>query len=809
MRSNQIRFALRIFLKDGAYSILNILGLSLGIAVGIVLALYLQYDLGYDKHHKNHGNIYRLTNHMMAQGAEFKVARTARELAPILKEELPEVQQCVRFLTWNGVTITYETSNGLRQFIEDDIVLADSNVFQVFTHPLIAGNPETALVGPQKIVFSESAARKYFGEQNGLNEYVMIDGDRYQVTAIMEDPPRNSHLYYDIIISQIPDREWISRNAAEGNLERVSEGFWNPGSYTYLVLPDNYDYQSFDDKFQDVLFEKTFGLFGKRIEGTVVTSLQPLAEIHFAEDLQNDEPPGDIAYLYTFTAIGILIILLACINYMNLATARSVVRTSEIAIRKVLGNSRAKLFGSIMLESTLMATIGLIVALIIVYLLLHASPFPQLIGKSLQLNFIGNPALLISTLAVTVTIGVLSGIYPAIYIPSVSVVSALKGAKGNLTGAVWLRKSMIVFQFVISLFVIICTFLMDRQIAYVQNKELGFSEDNVVIIVIPDTTVENRIETIKTAMLANPKVISATTSWGIPGVNVGGQVFLVEKEGELAQQRMNAMWVSPDFLETMDIELVEGRTWHEDSPSERMKFLVNETGAKEFGWAEDPINKRLRYFHGEEDGHIIGVVKDFHFHDLHNEIEPLFIALAHRKGGYIFIRIRSEDLPQTMSFIEETWTNFSPNHPYEYQFLDEEFDKQYQEDETQKTLISILSYISIFISILGLIGLSAFTAGQKIKEIGVRKTLGASVAGILLLFSKSYVRLILIAFLISIPLANYLITEWLAEFAYQMPIRWWYFAIPGVVVMILGLVAVVAQSLRAARANPAEALRTE
>jgi len=478
-------------------------------------------------------------------------------------------------------------------------------------------------------------------------------------------------------------------------------------------------------------------------------------------------------------------------------------------VKKVLGSSRAKLFTSVMIESLLMATVAMVLAVVLVYFLLYLSPFPDLIGKKLELNFISNPTLLIGTFLITLFIGLVSGIYPAVYIPSVPVVSGLKGAKGNVSGAAWLRKSMIVFQFVISLFVIICTFLMDKQIEFVQNTELGFSNENVVLIDIPDTTVENRMETIKTAMMANPQVISASTSWGIPGVSVGGQVFWVEKEGELAQQSMNAMWVGIDYPETMGIELVEGRFWREDSEAEALNILVNETAVKEFGWDKEPLGRRAKYFHGEEEMKVIGVMKDFHFEDLHNEIEPLFILQANRSGGTFHLKVRSENMRETMAFVEKTWTKFSPNHPYEYEFLDDEYDRQYKEDETQKTLISGLSYVSIFISILGLIGLSAFTASQKIKEIGVRKTLGASVPGILFMFSKSYLKLILIAFIISVPLANYLITEWLTAFAYRLEIEWWYFALPGIFVILLGLAAVVIQSLRAAKANPAIALRTE
>jgi len=809
MVKNQLKFAIRLFKKDGVYSVLNILGLSLGIAVGIILVIYLQHDLNYDKHHENHQNIYRLTNHMVAQGADFNSARTARELPEIMQQELPEILEFVRFQDWNNVTVTYTEGEGKYQFIENDIVVADSNVFNVFTHQFLEGNPKSALEGPNKTVLAETVAKKYFKDESALGKVLDVDGESYEVTGVIKDVPVNSHLFFDIMLSQISDREWVNRNIAEGNNVRVSEAFWNPSIYTYFLMPDNYDVSAFNQKFQDIIFEKTFGAFGKQIGGSVTVGLQPLADIHFTADQDSDEPQGDIIYLYTFTSIGILIIFLACINYMNLATARSITRTSEISIRKVLGNSKTGLFSSIILESVVLAFFAMFIAIALVYILFYLTPFLDLIDKRLEINFLKNPGLILSTLLVTLSIGVVSGLYPALYIPSVSLVTGLKGPSGNASKTAWFRKIMIVFQFVISLFVIISTFLMDQQIAFVQKAELGFAKENVVLIDIPDTTVENSVPSIRNAMEASPNIISTTTAIGVPGLGVNGHVFRIFIDGEMKQQATSFIVAGNDYLETMGIELIEGRKWIDDSETEGLNFIVNETAVKEFGWGDEPLQKVIRYFHGEEDGHVIGVVKDFNFQNLHNEIEPLILIKDNGRRGTFHVRVRPDNLQETLAFIEQTWTEFSPNHPYEYRFLDEEFNQQYREDETQKTLISSLSYISIFISILGLIGLSAFTAGQKIKEIGVRKTLGASVPTILMLFSKSYVQLIIIAFVISIPLSNYMITEWMSEFAYRLPIQWWHFLVPGLAVISLGLATVMVQSLKAAKANPVDALRTE
>jgi putative ABC transport system permease protein len=807
MLRNHLIFALRLFLKDRVYSFLNILGLALGITVGIILLLYLQGELTYDKHFAKHKQIYRYTNRLMADGVDHNGARTARELAPILKADLPEVMDYVRFLGYSYSMVEYKAGNDVvKQFYEDKIWIADSNMFSMFDHTFYEGEPKSCLQGPGKVVITKTIAEKYFGDEQAVGKFLTFpEGDLREVTAVISDLPDNTHFKYDMLLSHIPSRQWV----AEGDATRKSEGFWNPGTYTYLLLPEGYDPQTFYDKFPSI-FEKTFGLFAKRINGRVVPKLQPLAEVHFGSDLSADEPVGNINYVYTFAAVGLFIILLACINYMNMATARSVVRTGEMGIRKVLGFSKAELFRNVMLEAILIAFIAMVIAILFSYVVLELTPFNSWIEKNLSLNFFSNPFLTFGMLAITLLVGVLSGVYPALYIPSVPVVQALKGTfTGDKSGTL-LRKGLIVFQFVVSLFVIICTVLMDKQIEFMEDKELGFKKDNVMVIEVKDTTTANHMEAIRTELKKNPNILSAATSYGTPGMGVDGSVMWVERDTAMAQQSMTIIWSGPDYLKTMGIEVVDGRDFNPDSEAEyQMKFLVNETGAKEFGWGDNAVGKKVKYFHGENFGQIIGVVKDFNFESLHNKIEPLFIALDHDDGGRIHIRINNEDIKATIDYVEEVWTRFDPNHPFEYTFLDQEFAKQYRADQTQLKLISTLSYICIVVSLLGLVGLSAFTASRKAKEISIRKVLGASTPAIVMLFSKDYFRLILIAFIISVPLSNYIIVEWTSKFAYQMSIQWFYFVLPGVLVLSLGLLTVSAQSLRSARANPVEGLRRE
>ena len=804
MLKNHIIFAIRLFLKERIYSILNILGLTLGITVGIILLLYLQNELNYDQHFTKYDQIYRYTNHLKAQGADFNTARSSRRLAPIFKEDLPEVIDYVRFLKAGEPLVRSTDNNGINQFYEDQVWMTDSTVFKVFDHTFYEGNPNTCLVGPGKVVLTKTTAEKYFGATPALGKLLKFnDDDTREVTAVISDLPENTHLKYDILLSNIPLIDW------DKEAERTSEVYWNPSSYTYLLMPKDYDVQEFYRKFPDI-YDKTFALFAKRIEGNVDPQLQRIDQIHFNSEKGGDEPTGNISYVYTFAAVGLFIILLACINYMNMATARSVTRTGEMGIRKVLGYSRAALFGSVMIEALLMAFLALVLANVFTFLILQLSPFNELIHKNLELNYLSNPTLVLGMIGITVIIGFISGIYPALYIPSVPVVTALKGTfTGDRIGA-FLRKSLITFQFAISLFVIICTVLMDEQIEFMQNKDLGFNKDQVLLINIQDTVVENRTPAITNELLKNPNIMGTTNSYGVPGKGVGGPVMMVEKDSGMVQQHLNSLYVGKGYLDLMEIEIVDGRGFRENSEADYYKsFLINESGAKELGWGDDAIGKKVRHFHGNEDLHIVGVYKDFHYESLHNKINPLFLVLDSDQGGTFYIKIKPEDMRSTLDYIESVWTQFDTKHPFEYTFMDEEFARQYEADLTQKTLISILSYVCIFVSLLGLIGLSAFTASRKAKEISIRKVLGANIPTIIMLFSKDYVRLILIAFVISVPLADYAIVEWMSGFAYRMDINWLYFILPGVAVLLLGLLTVTIQSLRSARANPVDGLRSE
>jgi len=801
-----LKFAWRVFLKDKFFSILNILGLALGIAVSIILLLILQNDLTYDQYQARHNRIFRLGGHLQATGVEFRSARSARELGSILKDEFPEVQSVVRANGWGRTMVKYQPKGAdEKAFYEENIVRTDSTYFQIFSHEFIEGDPNTCLHDLNSVVITESTAHRYFDDDDPLDKALIIDDQQWKVTGIIEDLPENTHLKFDILLSRLVDREWVMD---EGQIK--SEAFWNPDVYTYLLMPENYDAKDFYDKFPTI-FNKYFKSFGDKVGGKYTPILEPLTTIHFHSDLDSDEPHGNLSYLYAFSGIGMFIIILACINYMNLSTAKSVNRAAEIAMKKTLGSGKPSLILSFLLESVFLSFISLVVSISIVLIVLKATPFNQLIGKRLEPDFLHNPILLIGSLAIALGIGIVSGLYPAFYLPRVPTLQALKGSFKSGKSSHILRRMLITTQFAISIFVVVCTLFMQDQINYVRKKELGFNKENVLLLPIQDTLVQNQIDGIKHEFLQNPRIMAATTSYNVPGMNVdGSSVMWAETEDGMKQQAFTLMFVGEEYLKTMGIPIVAGRDFQR-GPSADVEgvFIANEAAAKLMGWKDEPVGKKVKFFHAEHDGQVIGVVKDFNFSSLHNAVAPLLLIKADREGGFLHLRIKGGQLPETMSYIKEKWELYDPNHPFEYFFLDERFDEQYKEDEVQHSLLTGLSYVCIFISLLGLLGLSGFTAMQRTKEIGVRKVHGASIPQIIFLLYKDVMYLIIVAAVIIVPLAYYTITTWLGNFAYKEQLHYDKFGIVAFFALIFSFLTVAFHSLKTARTNPVDSLKYE
>lgn len=804
---HHIKFAIRVFLKDKFFSTLNVLGLALGIAVSIILLLILQNDLSYDKYHVKHNQIYRLGGHLWATGIDQHQSRSARELGTILKEEFPEVLDFVRANNWDRTLIRYKGDGDEKSWYEEHVVRADSNYFQMFTHKFLAGDPKTCLAGPYKVVITERTSKKYFGNESPLDKQLVIGDELHTITGVIENVPENTHLKFDILMSGLIKRDGLVKDG-----QVISEAFWNPDVFLYLQFPENYDIQEFYKKFPTAIFDKYYKSFGDEVGGHYDPILEKLSDIHFHSDLVFDMPHGNLAYLYAFTGIGVFIILLACINYMNLSTAKSVNRAGEIAMKKTLGSSKQRLVLSFLSESILLSLIAMVLAIGIVFFVINATSFNSLISKNLAVDFFGNTTLLLGTLGLTLCIGVLSGLYPSLYLPSIPTIKALKGAFKNQKSSLYLRKSLTTAQFVISIFVVVCTLLMKDQINYVRSHDLGFDQDNMVVLEVRDTAVQNHINAIRAEFETNPKILGSTLSYNVIGESVnGGPVMMAESDQGMVQQRFIMMHVGDDYLKTMGLELIDGRDFVPGDADHHSNFIVNEAAARMMGWNDKAVGKKLRWFHDTDDKKkVIGVVKDFNFSSLHNKIEPLIInRVEGAGGGFLHLKIAGGDLPKTLDFIKETWTKYATMYPYEYFFLDDRFNQQYKEDEIQYKLLSNLSYVCIFISLLGLLGLSAFTATQRTKEIGIRKVHGASIPGIIYLLYRDVMYLVLIASVLVVPLGIYVMNEWLGNFAYQKPLNFLLFALVALLALLFAFATVAFHSLKTARTNPVESLKYE
>ena len=805
MLSTHLKFFIRVFLKDKFFSLLNILGLALGIAVSIILLLILQHDLTYDTHYANHERIYRVGGHLRATGVEFRGARSARELGEVLKAEFPEVQAFTRANNWDHVLVKYEKNGEEVAFYEEDVVRTDSTYFQVFDHKFVAGNEKSSLNLINNVVVTESTARRYFGDDEALGKSLTIDNQLWTVTGVIEDLPANTHLKFDILLSGLSrTRQWVLEDG--GQIK--SEAFWNPDVYLYLLLPENYQPQRFYDKFPQI-YAKYYKSFGDKVGGQYDAILQPLASIHFHSDLDSDEPLGNIAYLYAFTAIGIFIILLACINYMNLSTAKSSKRATEIAMKKTLGSSRQTLVFSFLAESVFLSFMSLLVAIAIVQIVLNMSSFATLIGRQLDANFLSNPLLIAGSVAIPLGIGLLSGLYPAFVLPALPTIAALKGSYRSRQAGHALRKVLITTQFAISIFVVICTLLMQDQIDFVRSQNLGFDKENVLVLPIQDTLVQNQITAIKNEFVQYPRILSATTAYNVMGRGAGGPVMWAEGETGMKQQAFSLMVVSDDYFKTMGIPILKGRGFQSGPQTDVNNiFMCNEAAARLMGWGDDPVGKKVKWFHSETDGEI-GMVKDFNFASLHNAIEPLLIIKPQKEGGFLHLKVSGENLPETMAYVKEQWMRYDPNHPFEYFFLDEEFNAQYRADETQYMLLSGLSYICIFISLLGLLGLSAFTAAQRTKEIGIRKVHGATIPRIIYMLYKDIMYLVVIAAVLVIVPVYYVINQWMENFAYRTTLDYATFIVVALMALVFAFLTVAFHSLKTARTNPVESLKYE
>ncbi len=797
MLRNYLKIAFRHLWKNRVYSGINIFGLAVGLATCLLITLYVADELSYDRHHKLADRIYRVVHHAQWEDGNLNLAPTSAPYAPTLKQNYPDIEQAVRIVAEGGGPVSY----GDTKIQVDDILFADQNLFQVFTYPFLYGNPNTALSKPESIVLTKELAIRLFGDATKAMGRTILFENNFSnvVTGVIDDIPAATHLKFSGIRS----------------LPTGFSGGWQEFSlYTYVLLKEGVDPTKLEAKFP-AFFER----YIKPEMGNVTykMELQPLTSIHLHSDLDYEiGPNGSSRTVSVFAIIGGLILLLAGINYMNLSTARSTVRIREVGVRKAVGSGRGQVAGLFLTETLLLA--GLATALG-VGLAQSALPFfNDLTGKVLTVWRFGVGYGLLAIIGFAMLTALLSGIYPALFLSGLRTVAALRGQMGNQLATVAFRKTLVTFQFVITIVLIAASGIIYQQLRYALNKQLGFNKDQVLTFHLNEDETRTKIPAIKAQLLANALIEGVAAASNPIGTNsLGGGGYYFEMDGKMTESSRitQSFMVDGDFLKTMQIGLVQGRSFSDAIPADRYNaILVNETLVNELGW-KDPIGKRIK-FHIDNKGtlaerRVVGVVKDFHTHSLQHKIVPLALQMppSTEEQDNLYVRIGAGRTADALALIEKTYRQFEPNSAFAYQFLDQNFAQQYAAEQKQSQLLLIFTALAIFIACLGLFGLAAFTAEQRTKEIGIRKILGASVTGIVFMLSKDFLKLVLISIVIASPIAWYAMHQWLQNFAYRIDIRWWVFALSGILALLIALITVSSQAVKAALANPVKSLRSE
>lgn len=795
MLFNYIKIAFRNMIRNKTYSFINITGLAIGMAACILILLWVQDELSYDKFHENADDIYRIVENQYYSGGEpFPVAVTPGPLAKSLKDEFPEVKNSVRLLAGAGGTLKY----GEKIFTEkQNAILTEQTFFEIFSFSFIKGNPETALVEPNSIVLSEKLAEKYFPSEDPLGKILILENKvNLKVTGVIKNIPDNSHLRFDFA---------VSINVIRTLIEIIDmEGWGNNAFYTYVQLQNGTNYQD--------VSKKISGTIKKHAEGAVSEIfLQPLTKIHlysagrYTADIDGH---GDILYVNLFSIIAIFVLLIACINFMNLATAKSINRAKEIGIRKVVGASRQAIIRQFLGESIIYSLLALLLALVFVELLLPA--FTNLTQKDLALNFHANISILLALLLIAVITGIVSGSYPALFLSSFKPATVLKSSLVSGKKGAFIRKSLVVFQFSLSVILIIGTAVVYKQLDYIHKKNLGLSKENITYIPLGDAA-KQKYETIKKEFLNNPEVEAVTVSSHLP-TYMGSSTSGISWEGKNPNDviLLHYAFVDQDYVKTFKMEIAEGRFYSEDFASDSNALVINEEAANLMG-RESIIGKKVNIIGVEKELSVIGVLKNFHFKPLNTKIEPMILSIEPSSQwiNFMFIRIKPGNPKNTLASLEKTFKRIIPETPFEYQFLDQDYENMYRGVERMGSLFMYFSILAIFISCLGLFGLASFIAERRTKEIGVRKVLGASVLNVVMLLSKEFTKWVLLANLIAWPIAYYAMAGWLENFAYRIDMSWWLFVGAACIALAIALMTVGYHAVKAALTDPVKALRYE
>lgn len=810
MIKNYLKIAWRNLARYKFISFINLFGLTVGLTCCLLILTYILNELSYDRYNKDADQVYRITRTFYNGNGEqtLKLSTIAPPFGYYMPAEFPEIQKMTRLLNSGTTPLRYKD----KILNQPDVYFADENLFDVFSVKVLKGDPKTALADPFSVMMTEETAKKYFGNEDPMNKVLRANNQfDVKVTGIYKAFPPNAHLHPDILVSF----NTLKDSAVYGE-KNLRTNWGNNSFFTYIKLPENYDIKKMEARFPAFLDNHMADQFGA-VKPSKVTSLglQKLTDIHLYSHTDYEaEPNGDIERVYIFSAITLFILLIACINYMNLSTARSALRAKEIGIRKVIGAGKKELIIQFLSESVIISWLAALFAFLCLYFSLPW--LNELSGQQLSISILLKWQVLIPLLLTPFVIGFISGVYPALFMSSFKPVKTLKGLFKVGGSSINFRKVLVVTQFAISIILIITTIVVYQQLHYMQNASLGYDKDHIVTLPYYPI-LNNQYESFRNTLKSNSNIKEVGLSSRIPtgrllddmGASAPGQDSMTPVKAEIRYVATNY-----DFIPTYGISMVAGRNFSRSYGTDTANFIINQSAVKAVGWKspQEAVGKNFKY--GFITGHIIGVMKDFNFESLHQKIKPLIFimpASAASNGFYnvISVKIAGKNIASALTTLKDAWQKYLPDLPYQYSFLDEKFATLYQAEQRQETIFIVFACIAIFIASLGLLGLSAFTITQRIKEIGVRKVLGANISSIVGLLSKDFLKLVLISALIAFPVAWYAMSKWLQDFAYRIDIHWWVFVMAGMLTLLIALATVGFQAIKAAIANPVDSLRTE
>ncbi len=802
MLKSYFKIGLRSLVKNRVFYFINIFGLSIGLACCLFIGAYIYSELHYDTYPEHAKNIYRVELQALGNGTWVNYASVDFGVGPGISRTYPEVASYTRLGKWFQPYLRYKETI----LKENNLAIVDSNFLTFFSIPLLAGDDKTALIEPSTLVITKAFAEKYFGNEDPLGKVLTIGNQReLKVTGLIDKVPDQSHFHFEA---------FLSGSTFSGRRESWS----NIGDYTYIELHENSNPEELQNKFPDLVMKyvvpeikQDMGVTlseAQKSANTFVFRLQPLTKIHLFSHTDSElGPNGDVKYVYIFGALAVFILLLACVNFINLSTATSTKRAREVGIRKAMGSIRLQLISQFLIESIMLAGCALFFAYGIVLSLLPL--FNELTGKSTTFQLFVQPSILLVITGGVVLIGILAGIYPSFFLSSFNTIKVLKGNTSAATNRKdGLRSGLVVFQFAVSIALVVATLVVYQQLSFMQNKKLGYDNENV--LVIQDThMLRNNEKTFKEQLHKDSRVIHATVARHVPGQNEIDGTQAYPKDNDVSGEiHINIYHVDYDYLSTLGIELAQGRNLSLDFPSDSSAIVINETAASEFGWSTGSAIGKSIITSGQHEYHVVGVVKDFNYVSVRQKIAPLVMMLSRNRGS-ILVKLNTTDISDFLTDAKAQWAALSPDVAFSYTFLDDQFSALYFAEERTGKIFTTFAIVALAIAALGLFGLSTFSTEQRTQEIGIRKVLGASARQVVFMLSKQFLILVLVAFFIAVPVVAWIMNQWLEDFAYRIEISWWIFVAAGALSFIIAFISVGFQTLKAAVANPVKSLRNE